>query len=331
MLRLALPEHLTTELHHHFASLAYSLGDTDLFLARLLQTTCLFPVDFLKDLLAFRASPHAPGVLLISGMPVDADLPPTPTDGARPPFKTGSISECSILSIAILLGEPVAYRAEKAGALVQDVFPTRAAESSPSNESSSVLLDFHTELTFSRRAPERPLHVGSPDFVLLLGLRSPADRSAITHVVEARDICSRITDRHLAVLRQPEFQLQAPYSFTRYADGSRPWSPPVALLHGPADTPSLAFDSACGTRALSAEGEEALDALRAACGDPDIHIGVQINPGDLLAINNNRCVHARSQFTARFDGRDRWLQRVYVRRSVWELSSEDMRSYRVLT
>jgi L-asparagine oxygenase len=331
MLRVELPEELTAELHRHFAAAVSAPGDTELLLARLLQTSCLFPVDFLKDLLAFRAAPHAPGVLHISGMPIDDDLPPTPTDGARPPFKTGRISECSILSIAILLGEPVAYRAEKAGALVQDMFPTRAAESSPSNESSSVLLDFHTELTFSRQAPERPLHVASPDFVLLLGLRSLADRSAITHVVEARDICSRIDERQLAVLRQPEFQLQAPYSFTRDADGSRPWSPPVALLHGPADTPALAFDSACGTRALSAAGEEALDALRAACGDPAIHMGVQINPGDLLAVNNNRCVHARSQFIARFDGQDRWLQRVYVRRSLWDLSSEDSRSFRVLT
>jgi L-asparagine oxygenase len=330
MLREELPTELTIRLHHHFESLTPPPADIDMKLAQLLQLSCLFPVEFLKDLLAFRAAPDAPGALLITGMPVDSDLPPTPSEGAQPPYKSGTISESSILSIAVLLGEPIAYRAEKGGALVQDVFPTRSSESVPSNESSSVSLGFHTELTFSRREPERPLHVGCPDFVLLLGLRCPAERSAVTQVVEARDLSSHLTEHQLVKLRQPEFQLQAPYSFTRDGDGSRPWSPPVALLHGPARAPSLAFDSACGIRALSPEAEDALDALRVACDDSSLHRGVQLGAGDLLVINNSRCAHARSQFPARFDGNDRWLQRVYVRRSIWDLASDDPESYRIL-
>jgi L-asparagine oxygenase len=330
MLRIELPQESATQLQRHFASLASSPGETDALLAGLLQTASRFPVDFLQSLLAFRAAPHAPGALLITGMPIDADLPATPTDGARPPYKPLGMSECSILSIAVLLGEPVAYRAEKAGALVQDVFPTRAAESMPSNESSLAPLGFHTELTFSWREPERPLHVACPDFVLLLGLRCPADRSAVTQVVEAGALCGRIDEPELDVLRQPLFQLQAPYSFTRDGDGSRPWSPPVPLLRGSAQAPSLAFDSACGIRALSPEAEAALDALRCACEDPELHDGARLSAGDLLVINNNRCAHARSQFPAQYDGNDRWLQRVYVRRSIWELESDDAASYRVV-
>ena len=34
--------------------------------------------------------------------------------------------------------------------------------------------------------------------------------------------------------------------------------------------------------------------------------------GDLLVVDNSRCVHGRSPFTARFDGSDRWLQRAFV-------------------
>ena len=56
-----------------------------------------------------------------------------------------------------------------------------------------------------------------------------------------------------------------------------------------------------------------------------------LRAGDLLAIDNRRCAHARSAFPARFDGRDRWLQRVYVRRSVWPLASADPTSFRLLT
>lgn len=36
-------------------------------------------------------------------------------------------------------------------------------------------------------------------------------------------------------------------------------------------------------------------------------------------INNRKGLHARSQFTARYDGRDRWLQRTYVRRDHWSI------------
>ena len=44
----------------------------------------------------------------------------------------------------------------------------------------------------------------------------------------------------------------------------------------------------------------------------------QIKPLALL-INNRKGVHARSSFTARYDGEDRWLQRTYVRRSLWSI------------
>jgi L-asparagine oxygenase len=282
-------------------------------------------------LLEFRGSAYAPSALLITGLPVDDDLPPTPVDGRHSTGKPGQISECAILSIAVLLGEPVAYRAEKDGTLVQNVYPTPEQKDSPSNESSAAPLGFHTELTFSRSAADRPLHVGSPDFVLLLGLRCPDDRLASTAVVDARRACARLDDRQRAVLRTPQFQLRAPYSFTRDGDGSRPWSPPVALLRGPDDAPSLAFDTACGVRALSGEAQEAVKALTEVCHDPDLVEQVQLGPGDLLAINNTRCAHSRSSFPARFDGQDRWLQRVYVRRSIWPLPVDSAASYRVLT
>ena len=34
--------------------------------------------------------------------------------------------------------------------------------------------------------------------------------------------------------------------------------------------------------------------------------------GDLLIVDNRRAVHGRSQFTPRYDGFDRWLQRMSV-------------------
>ena len=300
-------------------------------LASLLRVTGDLPFDLVEALLRFRTGGvDVPATLLVTGMPVDADLPPTPTPtDPGPPSGTGRVSERVLLLVAVLLGEPVAYQGEKDGVLVQDVFPIRALESTPSNEGSATALEFHTELTFSRAAPDQALHVACPDFVLLLGLRCPADRMATTVTVDARAVCTRLDEDQLAVLRDAQFELRAPHSFTRDG-GDRPWSRPVPLLRGSHEAPSFAFDSACGVRALSPEGALALDALRAACDDPAIQTAAQLGNGDLLVIDNNRCVHSRSPFPARYDGRDRWLRRVYVRRSIWQLQPASPASARVL-
>jgi L-asparagine oxygenase len=328
LFQVALSPDESGKLRRSLEELKLADGSLVSVLAALIQASCHLPPSVLTGLLRFRAGVDTPGTMLIRGLPVEVDLPPTPTADTGGPA-AGALSERVVLLVAGLLGEPVAYRAEKNGILVQDLFPVREFESEPANEGSATTLDFHTELTFSRLAPERPLHVTSPDFVLLLGLRCPADRAATTVTVQATDVCARLGESQLRVLREPQYQLRAPHSFTRDG-GGRPWSPPVPLLRGSSEAPWLAFDSACGVRALSPEAEGALDALRAACEDPSIQTGVQLGEGEMLIIDNNRCAHSRSPFPARFDGEDRWLRRTYVRRSIWDLQFDSSPSSRVL-
>jgi L-asparagine oxygenase len=329
MLRIDLDDDVTQRLFDAFERLppADDLDDT---LADLLAIGSCLPQPALRQILRFRGSPYAPSGMLVTGLPVDRDLPPTPVDATPAPIKPSEISNFAIMMLAVLLGEPVAYRAEKNGELVQNVYPTPAQRNTPSNDSSAAPLGFHTELTFSRSNPERLPHEASPDFVLLLALRCPEDRLAITALVDVRMVCHRLDERHLTALRAPQFQLMAPYSFTRDGDGSRPWSSPVPLLRGPDEAPSLAFDTACGVRALTEEAEEAIAALTAVCNEPDVSESVRLRAGDLLAINNRRAAHSRSSFSARFDGQDRWLQRVYVRSSIWPLTVESAGSFRVV-
>jgi len=148
--------------------------------------------------------------------------------------------------------------------------------------------------------------------------------------VEARYVCPVLTDRARATLRQPLFQVRAPYSFTRSVDGDRPWSPPVPLLHSSERTTTVAFDLACGVRATTPEAAEAIDELRRAVAREDLHCKVRLAAGDLLIVNNRTCAHARSRFQAAFDGTDRWLQRVYVRRSLGEFESSSPQTFHIL-
>ena len=61
-----------------------------------------------------------------------------------------------------------------------------------------------------------------------------------------------------------------------------------------------------------ADGEacDALETVIKAVGDR-MH-GVWLVPGEILIIDNLRSVHGRRPFTARYDGRDRWLRLVNV-------------------
>lgn len=328
--RIALNPTARGRLQRELQRLPAAGDDLDGLLAALLQAASHLPLDAVRGLLRFRAAPQAPGAVLLTGLPVGEDLPPTPTDRVRASPMAGSASERAILLVAILLGEPVAYAAEKDGALVQNVFPTRSQRSTPSNESSAIGLEFHTEVIYSTATPAQSFDVAAPDFVLLLALRSPPDRSAVTSMVDARDLCRALDPAHLAVLRQPWFRLRAPRSFMGAGDAPRPESPALALVRGPADAPTVAFDIACGVRGLSPEAVAALDGLRRACADPALQRRVQLRPGDLLAIDNNRCAHARSPYDARFDGQDRWLLRTYVRRSIRGLTAVSEDAFRVL-
>jgi len=328
MLRVDLPGTVTDELRRALLSIPAALEEPGELFARLLQETGHLPVELLSALLSLRAAVEVPGTLLVTGLPVDADLPPTPSEERQAPT-AGPVSERALLLLAVLLGEPVSYQGEKHGVLVQDVFPLREFESAPSNDGSAIELGFHTELVFSRSSPEQPLHVACPDFVMLLGLRCPADRAATTMTIDGRVLCDRLAEDWLAALRRPEFQLRAPHSFTRGGE-PRPWSPPVPLLHGTAHAPWFAFDLACGVRALSTEAAAALEALRELCADPGIQTRVRLGQGDLLVVDNNRCAHSRSPFPAHYDGQDRWLRRVYVRRSIWQLNRASAQCARVL-
>jgi L-asparagine oxygenase len=328
MRTLTLPPDVRLALTSAFTECGRLESDAEPFLASVFSAVRWLPADILREILPFRSVPAAPGVLLLRGMPVDDELPPTPSVGGVS-AKSTCISEASILLVGLLLGEPVGYADEMDGVLVQNVYPTEAEKKSPSNDSSETDLGFHTELAFSSEAPDRPMHLGSPDFLLLLGLRAAPQDDAVTTLVEALDICAELTAGALRTLRQPLFELQAPYSFTRVT-GHRPWSPPVPLLHGDEQATTLAFDLACGARGICPDATVALNELRSVVARPELHVRIRIAAGDLLLVNNRTCAHARSRFRAAFDGTDRWLQRVYVRRDLQGLAHASGRSFRVL-
>jgi L-asparagine oxygenase len=62
--------------------------------------------------------------------------------------------------------------------------------------------------------------------------------------------------------------------------------------------------------AIRRDAQWALDTLREAL--TKVGIGFRINPGDLLIMDNRLVAHARTYFQPQYDGKDRWLQRIFT-------------------
>jgi L-asparagine oxygenase len=326
---IILSEETRTDLRTSLAQLTSPYDDFETFLV------CIYPVfarlhsQVLLKLNAYRNDPRAYGALVVENCPLDDELPPTPIDGRPRKDKKTFVSEACVLGISQMLGEPMGYNDEREGEIIQALCPVRQEAHAPSSASSETELGFHTDFNFDRSRPDQPYNTNNPDYIVLLCLRQDRNQEAQTLYADARDICKKLTPAQLKTMRRPEFQFAASYSFTGKCGSERIWSVPCPLLKGPDDFPEISIDLLCGVRGLTNEANDILQILREVCAHTDVCTRIRLAPGDLLLIDNRKGAHARTAFTAYFDGYDRWMHRVYVRRSLWELRKDHNGSLRV--
>jgi len=64
---------------------------------------------------------------------------------------------------------------------------------------------------------------------------------------------------------------------------------------------------------VSAAARAAMDRVDAMCADPQFHVAMQLEPGDVQFVNNYHVLHARSAYTDdREHGRIRHLKRLWL-------------------
>lgn len=270
-----------------------------------------------RALVEFANKGNLDGALLLRGFACDPELPPTPVRSGERSAKSTHASELWLCVVASALGEPVGYLQEKQGSLFQDIFPTAANADKISSESSSELLNFHTELAF---------HPFMPDYVLLYALRHDADREARTLFSSVRRFVHLLEPGEKDILFANLFRTGVDYSFGN-THQERGAGPLTSVLYGDQLDPFLRYDLDLMVGQTPA-AERALANLRELVND--VHRDVVIEPGSLLVIDNRRSVHARSKFTAVFDGRDRWLQRVSVVRDLEASMKDRLRGTRII-
>jgi L-asparagine oxygenase len=273
----------------------------------ILQIEPLFaalPTYVRRAIRRFATEPGFEGALLIKNLPQDEALPETPPRGKRPVGKVTFVSEAVILGIGQLVGHVFGYTGEKEGEMVHQIAPVRGREKAASNEGSGADFGPHTE------CGGLPI---IPTYLSLYCLRADSANTAATFLVHARDVVERLDPATIEALQKPHFQMRVPESF----GGIDVWSEAKPILRGGLDLPEIWYNRDA-MRATTPEAEPALEALSRLTADPSIQHGIVLQPGELVLLDNRKTTHGRQPFTPRYDGTDRWLHRIYLRRDLWE-------------
>ncbi|PPK60988.1 TauD/TfdA family dioxygenase [Actinokineospora auranticolor] len=279
----------------HLADLAPRLLDSPEWLAGAREASATLPVRLRQAIRRFTHDAGRDGVFLVRNLPVDAAaLPPTPNVPGSVQRETTVAAAAEVL-VGLNLGEPLAFREEKSGALVQDVVPVPGMEKFQGN-AGSVALAMHVENAF---------HPYRPDYVGLHCLRNDHDNQAGLLLASIRNALPALPDEVREILRSPRYTTAPPASFGALGADPRPHG----ILSGSWDDPDIQVDFE-STHPLDGEAEQAMavlgDALRS------VRRTFVLETGDLAFVDNRLTLHGRTEFTPRYDGRDRWLQRVFI-------------------
>ncbi|MCX5193827.1 TauD/TfdA family dioxygenase [Streptomyces sp. NBC_00249] len=273
-----------------------ALIDDPAWLDTVRDASAMLPRTVLAALRRFRHDAGPDGVLLLRNMPVVANdpLPETPTVPGSVE-RVPAVASALVTAAMLQLGEVIAYRSEKTGALVQNVVPVPGSESSQSN-AGSVLLELHVENAF---------HDNKPDYVGLLCVREDPTGDAKLCTSSVRRALPLLSERTVAVLAAPRFLTEPPPSF----GDLNSVTPAHPVLVGDPQDPNILVDFAA-THPLDDEAKAAMGELREALMRTMSALALRV--GDLAVVDNRLAVHGRTSFTPRYDGQDRWLHRVYA-------------------
>lgn len=229
-------------------------------------------------------------------------VPPTPSTRhfVLPSSSTSSLAEvrAKMHAHASSYGFPISYMQEQDGNLVQNIFPIKKTETQQISTSSKIELGLHTEAAF---------HPYKPTAILLLCLRG--DPNAVTTYAYVDEIAKHITPMMLATLTRPWFATSIDESFR--TNGEQDLELICSVLrervYGLNPLYEITYDEAL-MRGTNSQAEEALSQLKEVIKKCTREI--VLTSGDLLILNNRTTIHGRRPFNARYDGTDRWVQRI---------------------
>jgi L-asparagine oxygenase len=195
-------------------------------------------------------------------------------------------------------GRPFGYWQEQDGAIVQNIFPIKKSENEQISSSSKKPLEMHTETAF---------HPWLPQYVFLLCLRG--DSKAGTTFVDIDELVANLTKDEINILHQPIFKTSIDASFLNSQQTNKTITMPILYNNGS----SIRYDRNL-MHSDDIDGHNVL--LRLAELVEELKVVIYLETGQMAVIENWKIIHGRTEFMPRYDGWDRWLKRILVRRSM---------------
>lgn len=265
---------------------------------------------------AKQSDAGATGSIEIDNVPIDRGICGSPRfneSGAR--FKRGVLSENLLVSLAAFAGEPYSI-AHEGRELVNNLTPHKEFARAYTGLGSEVELDFHIENAAQAHMPEGDT---SPFALMLLGVRGEMGGGPATRLADARRALRLLSEQDIECLCGRHFIIRVPYRWRGATPTPRDNTDLAAVLSGPLDSPRVTVAFYPGmVLAVNEAAEVALGHFYQAIRE--VSFGINVTPGKLVFINNSFTLHARDRFTPQFDNSGcayRWLQRVFVARSLW--------------
>lgn len=284
------------------------------------------PPALVSKLHQFAFDPQAPCAIVIRGLPLfnrqAAVLPPTPvmdniyatSRQARCP-----VAETVLLGLSRLCGMLHAPPKPLHAQIVRDICPTTIGTQG--------FLPMHRDY-----AHQVLPNLWEPELLLLMCVRTGSTECvAQTVVMDSHRLwqCTSAADRQL--LRTYRIQKKTRNDEGDLVNMGEPFFAIQDKQDGTFDlhtscvtlfnsfTTSHVCDDAQGDAELEQRVLAAYERLSRNAEEAGERVSLE--PGDLLILNNARCVHGRTAYQPRLDGTDRWLIKTYVSNGLWRKPS----------
>jgi L-asparagine oxygenase len=251
------------------------------------------------------------GALLVDNVPIGR-IPDTPSQ----PFTHAPIYDLRTEVLLTMLGtevaEPFTFAEWDSGHMIQNKYP----------------LEGHRNIQFGTNAvdflphSETPFREFCPDYLALLCLRTDPEFIAKTLLCDIASLIERMPQSDQALLAQPlyAYPTDNPALTIRGVGMTRPM--PITTQRDGRPVYEYTHD----IQAVRDDADATLARLKAAVEDHTT--GFVLEAGMLIIIDNSHMIHGRTRYAPRYDGRDRWLQRLLLSKRLFT-ASQPVRDRRI--
>lgn len=279
-------------------------ADMRSFLEAAREISSSLPSGLASPVDEFNVNGNRPGYLLLRHMPVESEdeLLPTPSStpppAGRPLLKMEAMLSIIGSRLGLLSAYDQGYGNRRASSVIHDLYPTRTAH--PLSAENTKKLDFHSDLSH---------HARQPSYIILACSRADHERVAATLLASIRNALPLLSVEVKNLLLDRVFTRPIEENPNDPSGSSNDFAK-FKVLHGDREDPFLCYERTF-LRTENSEDAAALAELSESL--ESVAEPVILVPGDVLIIDNLHTTHARTAFTGRWDGKDRWLSRAYVR------------------